>query len=224
MGPAPAEEGRPRVRGIRSLRRTPRQPLSRFCLAAGHLDQTGREAAGFGPAARRIAIVAPGEARVEHRGPARLHDRRGALQERRCVRRSVDLAANTAELTPVEAHEALDFDESGSRLAHTFGPRHQLFIIGAGMVSTYLAEMAKMLDYRVTVCDPREQFIDDFAVSGVTLVNDMPDDAVKAQTRQREINGGKHTYYCGAYWRYGFHEDGVVSALDALKHFEEDLK
>ena len=46
-------------------------------------------------------------------------------------------------------------------------------------------------------------------------------DAIKAQQRQGEINGPLRTFYCGAYWRYGFHEDGVVSALNALKHFEE---
>jgi predicted NAD/FAD-binding protein len=43
--------------------------------------------------------------------------------------------------------------------------------------------------------------------------------AVAAQQRQRELNGGR-TWFCGAYWRYGFHEDGVVSALAALTHFE----
>lgn len=46
-------------------------------------------------------------------------------------------------------------------------------------------------------------------------------DAVDAQSRQCEINGVNRTYYCGAYWRFGFHEDGVVSALDALQHFKE---
>ncbi len=45
---------------------------------------------------------------------------------------------------------------------------------------------------------------------------------VAAQGRQREINGQRLTYFCGAYWRFGFHEDGVVSALDALDHFAED--
>jgi predicted NAD/FAD-binding protein len=45
-------------------------------------------------------------------------------------------------------------------------------------------------------------------------------ESVAAQGRQAEINGPMRTYYCGAYWRYGFHEDGVVSALDALEHFE----
>ena len=30
-------------------------------------------------------------------------------------------------------------------------------------------------------------------------------------------------WYCGAYWHNGFHEDGVVSALDAVKHFEKSV-
>jgi predicted NAD/FAD-binding protein len=46
--------------------------------------------------------------------------------------------------------------------------------------------------------------------------------AVAAQARHRELNGFAGTYYCGAWWRYGFHEDGVVSALAALDHFGED--
>ena len=47
------------------------------------------------------------------------------------------------------------------------------------MVSQYLSEMALMLDYEVTVCDPREEFINEFGIDGVHLINDMPDDAVK---------------------------------------------
>jgi predicted NAD/FAD-binding protein len=46
--------------------------------------------------------------------------------------------------------------------------------------------------------------------------------AVAAQTRQRDLNGALRTYYCGAWWRNGFHEDGVVSALSAIEHFERD--
>ncbi len=38
--------------------------------------------------------------------------------------------------------------------------------------------------------------------------------AVKAQSRRAEISGVNRTWYCGAYWHNGFHEDGVVSALD----------
>ncbi len=46
---------------------------------------------------------------------------------------------------------------------------------------------------------------------------------VAAQQRQHEVNGANHTYFCGAYWRCGFHEDGVVSALNALQHFSSRL-
>jgi predicted NAD/FAD-binding protein len=44
---------------------------------------------------------------------------------------------------------------------------------------------------------------------------------IAAQQRQRDINGKRRTWYCGAYWRYGFHEDGVLSALNALQDFRE---
>jgi predicted NAD/FAD-binding protein len=46
-------------------------------------------------------------------------------------------------------------------------------------------------------------------------------EAVAAQKQHANVNGIRRTYFCGAYWRYGFHEDGVVSALDALQHFED---
>ena len=43
--------------------------------------------------------------------------------------------------------------------------------------------------------------------------------AVHAQGRRAEISGHNRSFYCGAYWRYGFHEDGVVSALWAVEDF-----
>ena len=45
-------------------------------------------------------------------------------------------------------------------------------------------------------------------------------EAVAAQSRQAELNVDR-TFFCGAYWRNGFHEDGVVSALNAIADFEE---
>jgi predicted NAD/FAD-binding protein len=36
---------------------------------------------------------------------------------------------------------------------------------------------------------------------------------VAAQGRWSEISGRDRTHYCGAYWGWGFHEDGVSSAL-----------
>ncbi len=44
--------------------------------------------------------------------------------------------------------------------------------------------------------------------------------AVHAQKRHGEINGLNRSFYCGAYWGHGFHEDGVVSALRMLDQFK----
>jgi predicted NAD/FAD-binding protein len=38
-------------------------------------------------------------------------------------------------------------------------------------------------------------------------------DGVRARARWEDISGIRGTHYCGAYWGWGFHEDGVVSAL-----------
>jgi len=101
------------------------------------------------------------------------------LAERRCVQRTVDLKSRTFSYRDVDVHIPLAWEADNEVLTHTYGPRYQLFIIGAGMVSKYLADMAKNLDYDVTVCDPREHLINDFDVPGVHLVTDMPDDAVQ---------------------------------------------
>jgi predicted NAD/FAD-binding protein len=37
--------------------------------------------------------------------------------------------------------------------------------------------------------------------------------AIRAQDRWPEISGKNHTHFCGAYWFYGFHEDGVRSGM-----------
>ncbi len=44
-------------------------------------------------------------------------------------------------------------------------------------------------------------------------------DGVRAQRRVEEISGHNRTSYCGAYWGWGFHEDGVASAARAAERF-----
>lgn len=43
--------------------------------------------------------------------------------------------------------------------------------------------------------------------------------SVSAQRRWQEINGTRRTWFCGAYWGFGFHEDGVNSALRVADAF-----
>jgi hypothetical protein len=42
-------------------------------------------------------------------------------------------------------------------------------------------------------------------------------ESVAAQLRRHEINGVNRTWYCGAYWGWGFHEDGMRSAVDVAR-------
>lgn len=43
-----------------------------------------------------------------------------------------------------------------------------------------------------------------------------------AQKRRDEIQGVRNTYYCGAYWGWGFHEDGFVSGLEAARSIRRE--
>jgi predicted NAD/FAD-binding protein len=48
-------------------------------------------------------------------------------------------------------------------------------------------------------------------------------ESLAARRRLKEINGVNCTYFAGAYWGYGFHEDGVNSALEVCRHFGKTL-
>jgi xanthine dehydrogenase accessory factor len=104
------------------------------------------------------------------------------LDARLGLERTVDLRGRTSTVKDVDAPRRTTFDDHTQCLTQAFGPRYQLFIIGAGMVSRYLADMAQALDYAVTLCDPREQLLSEFSVAGVNAICEMPDDAVKAHT------------------------------------------
>ena len=139
---------------------------------------TNEEAEKFGlPCGGNLDIIVEPQAPTE---PVIKHFEKieEALKKRQTIERAVDLTKSTMSTRETKDYKALSWDKSNQRLIHTYGPRQHLFIIGAGMVSKYLAEFALTLEYHVTVCDPRTDFIDDFDISGVQLIRDMPDDAV----------------------------------------------
>jgi len=109
------------------------------------------------------------------------------LRSRGCIERKVDIATGSMTVENKDRFRHLqfigDFDNTDIAnekfMVQTYGPRYQLFLIGAGQVSMYLAEMAQALDYSVVVCDPRQHLIKQWSVDGAQLVNDMPDDAIR---------------------------------------------
>ena len=100
------------------------------------------------------------------------------------VARTLDMKTGVVTLESGRWSDALEFD--GNVLKSIHGPRWRLLIIGAGQTSRFLAQFAQALDYQVTVCDPREEYADEWRVEGVNLVRSYPDDAVL------ELNADPH--------------------------------
>jgi xanthine dehydrogenase accessory factor len=107
-----------------------------------------------------------------------LPDLLNRLQRGERVRRVLTLATGAVALGPATATDELVLSET--TLVTHLGPHWRLVIIGAGQMTQYLAEMSRALDYQVIVCDPREEYADLFAIDGVTLSREMPDDLLQA--------------------------------------------
>ena len=110
----------------------------------------------------------------EHSGIAELLKR---ISTQQLVRRRLDMKTGRASLEAGRWRDVLEFD--GSALSSVHGPRWRLVLIGAGQLTRYLAEMAHMLDYHVTVIDPREEYANGWDLQGVPLNRGMPDDIVR---------------------------------------------
>jgi xanthine dehydrogenase accessory factor len=107
------------------------------------------------------------------------------IEARQLVRRRLDMRSGRATLESGRWQDTLEFD--GATLTSVHGPRWRLVLIGAGQLTRYLAEMAHMLDYHVTVVDPREEYANGWDLASVPLDRGMPDDVV------RELNLDGHS-------------------------------
>jgi len=95
---------------------------------------------------------------------------------------------NTGEISLHRGEKLNDIRYNENELIKNFGPQWHLLLIGAGHLTRYVAEIALMLDYQITVCDPREEYQESWRVDGVALTRIMPDDAVDLLTNaQRSI-------------------------------------
>lgn len=107
---------------------------------------------------------------------SKLKDLLGAIERHELVARTLDMKTGRVRIEPGKWNDEVTFDDVTLKTVH--GPRWRLVIIGAGQLSRYLAQMAMALDYHVIVCDPREEYADEWNLPGSTLSRNMPDDLV----------------------------------------------
>ena len=89
---------------------------------------------------------------------------------------------NTGEVSQHPASAGEEFCYADGYLSKVFGPYWQLLLIGGGLLSRYVAQIALMLEYRVTVCDPRNSYEFDSLGESVERLHSMPDEAVQMCT------------------------------------------
>jgi len=107
------------------------------------------------------------------------------ITHQQLVKRRVEMDSGRATLEPGRWQDVLEFD--GKVFSAVHGPRWRLVLIGAGQLTRYLAEMARMLDYHVVVVDPREEYAAGWDLASASLDRGMPDDVV------REMNLDGHS-------------------------------
>ena len=97
-------------------------------------------------------------------------------EDHQIVARELNLATGEVILSAASKTDVVSFD--GERLRAIYGPRWRLLLIGAGQLSRYVAEMARLLDFEVLICDPREEFVYGWEDQHGRFVPGMPDEAV----------------------------------------------
>jgi xanthine dehydrogenase accessory factor len=98
------------------------------------------------------------------------------------VARRVCLNTGEVSLHPGEGRPELAVSEDA--VVKVFGTAWHLLLVGDGQLARVLATMARLLDYRVTICDPRETFADPSPLGDVTYSRLPPDEAVLALADQ----------------------------------------
>jgi xanthine dehydrogenase accessory factor len=99
------------------------------------------------------------------------------LEAHQRVSRRVDLHTGSITVEHQEAADAVVLTQDV--LLHSLSPRYRLLLLGAGDVARYVAEMALALEYEVTLCDPRPDYLGNWHVEGVHVTAELPDDVVR---------------------------------------------
>ncbi len=86
-----------------------------------------------------------------------------------------------------------------------------------------LQNLKTQKDYLVTL-NPSKMINKEFVIKKIHYTHPLYSfSAFESQKELTKLNGVNNTFFCGSYFGYGFHEDGVKSAVDVGKHFNIEL-
>jgi xanthine dehydrogenase accessory factor len=102
---------------------------------------------------------------------------RQAMVERRTVLRRVDCISGESLLSATDRFTTLEKNEEC--LAHCFGPRQRLLLVGAGQLAANLSTLALAMDYEVLLTDSREWALDQWQGPDIEKILGLPDDVVR---------------------------------------------
>lgn len=120
---------------------------------------------------------------------AEIADSLGSHQQ---IIRKVDISSGTYHLEPVEnqsssanepPNNCIELDKYSNHLRHRLHPAYRLLLIGAGDVTAYLADFAKPLGFQVTICEPRQAFLNRLESfhNRSNIIIALPDDLIKTE-------------------------------------------
>jgi len=112
------------------------------------------------------------------------------LSKRQRVKRYLSMSAGEMSLSSDESASVSELSQSEKNIwladgmmAHILGPEYRLLIVGVGEVTRYLIPMALAVEFSVTVCDSRADFIERSPIldDDIEVIKCLPDDLVREQ-------------------------------------------
>jgi len=97
-----------------------------------------------------------------------------------CLKKCTDYSgALSSSAKPTSATSSVEVSDLS--ITHHISPAYRLLIVGLGEVAIYLASFAKSVEFNVSICEPRTDYIQRYAdrSAGVPIIQSLPDDLIR---------------------------------------------
>ena len=99
-----------------------------------------------------------------------------SLGKNKPIARSLNIQTDSVSYSEPDWNQCSSFD--GISFHKIFGVQWQLLLVGANDLAKHVAEFATALDYKITICDPREHINMNWVSEKMNFTAEMPDDVV----------------------------------------------